>query len=125
MEKKFEKASRMGLTVQTSYGMADMTALWDCELDELNRVAVRLHKEIEEAGSMNFLNKSSVPTKTKLSFEIVKYMIETRLEEVDNRKTAATKKIMREKIALAIDAKKDADLSSMSVEDLEAMMNNV
>ena len=119
----FETASRQKLRFTTAKGLLPTEDLWDLPLlTTLNELAKSLSKQVKEAGEESFIEgKSSANEKLETMFEIVKHIIKVKLAERETLKVAkknATKKAQLDEL---IHNKKNAELASLSIEDLEKM----
>jgi hypothetical protein len=117
----FENASRTKLRIASDRGLLSAEDLWDLSLTELNSIAKKLNAELKSSAEEDFLEETSSEDKvTKLKFEIVLHIINTRKAENSKRKEYAELKAKRDKL-LAIKAKKQDDsLENMSIEELDA-----
>jgi len=123
----FETALRNKYRYTTIRGIITTEQLWDLKLESadgfnLDTVARGINANLKEISEESFVKPSSnsdekVELETKL--EIVKYIIAVKLEE----KTAAARRRERteerRKLLDAIGAKKDAQLTEASLEELE------
>jgi len=130
MENQFIIASRAKLRFETSRGLASAEDLWDLPLTargntpNLDDIAKELHREIKDAeGEISFVTQAA-PRTTELQtmFDIVKFVIDTKLAERAVEKAAEEKRATKQKILGLISAKKDEELASKSPEELEAML---
>lgn len=124
----FEKASRMKLRFETGVvGNLNVEDLWDLPLVNskvsLDLLAKKLNKEIKENEEESFVvERSTANTTLKLKFDIVKHIIKVKLEEKEASEKAVKNKAKKEKIMTIIAAKEDETLTNMSVEDLQALL---
>ena len=84
----FEKAVRQKLRFDTPRGQLTVEDLWTIPVDSpkdvsLNSIAVELHKQIND-NEISFVKKVSTKQElNNLRFEIVKYVIDTRIEGLE------------------------------------------
>lgn len=123
------EAAKRKLRFSTQNGMLSVEDLFDLPLESktkasLNSIAIQLDKAIETSGTKSFIGKSTVSPELTLAFDIVKDVIDFRLEE--NRvKLEANKKAQSNAMLDEIIAKKEQEsLSSMSLEELKALRNS-
>jgi len=115
----FEKASRLKLLFNAGKGLVSTEDLWDLSLKELNAIAKTLNKELKETAEEDFLGeKSKEDTLTKLRFDIVLHILNTKKDEKKNREEAQERKAERERILSIIERKDNESLENMSKEDL-------
>ena len=116
----FEKATRKRLRFETAQGRLDVEAVWRLSLPSLDLLAKDLNSKLKLEQEESFI-KPATTTSNELSlkFDIVKYIIATKLKEDEERKLAGTKAILKSKLLEALANKQDAALNESSVEDLE------
>ena len=127
----FEKASRLKLRIGTPSGVITAEDLWDLPLTSktgqtnLDDIARNLSRQVS-AAEESFVDKPATkdPTLT-LGFEIVKRVIEVRLEERDAAKAAKAKADRKTRILEIMAAKQDDSLKEASMEELEAMLKDL
>lgn len=126
METKFEKASRIKLRFKSDKGSLTVEQLWDLTLEELNSIAIALNKTLKDAKEEDFLKTKSVEdTKTKLAFDIVLYILETKKAEMDKKKEDRDKKAKKEKLLEILDKKREDSLHNLSEEELLKKLNEL
>jgi hypothetical protein len=129
----FEKATKDKVRFQTNKGALSVEDLWDLPLQSakgisLNAMAKEFYKKVKEGAEIDFVEKVKPDPEmiaARLKLDIVKRVIEVRLEERDRVKKAKERRDMRDKL-MAIKAKKqDAHLEDLSLEDLDKMLAEV
>lgn len=122
----FEKASQMKLRFTTNRGDVTTEDLWDIPLTSRNNgfslddLAKSLNAAVKESGEESFVvKKTRVNSLLELRFEIVKHIINVKLEEAEQEKNAAANKLQKEKILAIITDKEDDGLRDMSLKDLK------
>lgn len=119
MEKLFEKATKDKLRFKIASGMASVEDLWDLGLQDLDKLAKALNKELKEAEEESFIKTKSASNKlTETKFELVKYIISVRMEEAEERKVRAAKAAKKAVIMDLIAKKEIQSLEGKSVEEL-------
>lgn len=91
--------------------------LWDLSLEQLDPIAINLNKRLKESQTESFIKTRTKDT-TELKFNIVKHIIDVKLQEQEERIVAAEKKAKRQKILDLMAKKQDAELESKSYEEL-------
>lgn len=129
MEKMFEKATRLKIRYQTQNGILMVEDLWDLPLDSkikanLNSIAIQLNRQIKDSGEESFIGNSKVDPILQLKFDIVKYIIDTKLSEAEDKANALAKKQYNEKILKLIDEKEDEALKGKSAEELKKLLKD-
>ena len=116
----FEQATRKKLRFQTKKGSVSSEDLWDLSLAELNETAKVLNREIKSTEEEDFLEKTSNQnTLTKLKFDVVLHILNTKKEEKESKKNASIKQAEAQKLMEILSRKQDANLESLSEEELK------
>jgi hypothetical protein len=133
----FEQASRLKLRFSTPVGLISVEDLWDLPLTSkvgrahtiighnLDDLARDLSKRVAETEESFVEKPASKDIETNLRFEIVKRVIEVRLEERDKAKAALAKKAKKQKILEILASKEDNAMQDMSEEDLKKMLEEL
>mgnify|MGYP006865053919 CR=1 FL=1 len=127
MEKMFEQASKKQLRFKAPVGFITTEDLWNIPLQsndglDLDSIAKSLNNELKANDDESFvLKQTQANAETELKFEIVKYIIKERLVDIKTKEQTEINRTKRDKINRIIERKKDAELESMSIEDLEAL----
>lgn len=117
----FEQASRdrWRFTGSTN-GVMNVEDLWILKLEDLNKIAQRLNKEIKDSGEESFITKRTTVNKTlEGKFELVKHIIGVKLEEKEKKALAIERAEKRAKLIALIGEKEHTELSNKSIEDLK------
>lgn len=116
-------ASQQKLRFQTNKGSLSTEQLWDLSLEDLDELAVSLETEHKQSGKKSFLVKTSAKDRTtKLRFDIVLDVLNTKVEEMQAAAEAAEIKEHNKKIIQLISEKQDESLKGKSIKQLEAML---
>jgi hypothetical protein len=122
----FEQASRLKLRFDTAVGVISVEDLWDLPLTSnsgranLDELAQELSRSVKNQATESFVEKPpKVSSELQLQFDVVKHIIDVKLEEREAKKTLAERKEKKEKILAAIARKQDEKLTSASMEELE------
>ncbi len=119
----FENASKTKVRFETSKGEVSVEELWDLSLTSLDSIAKVISKELKEASEESFISKkSSANTKLELKMEIIKYVIQGRLKEVEDSKTMAEKRAQVAFFEDLLNKKKTQSLESLSESEIEAKL---
>lgn len=125
----FDKAVRMKLRFATKAGNLSVEDLWDLPLSSttgkvnLDEIAVGLYNELSNKKTMSFVGTTTKETdNTQLKFDVVKFIIDVKLEE--GKKAAAEKELAarKQKIMEIITHKEDERLSSLTLEELRKQL---
>ena len=125
----FEQATRAKIRFSTPVGMLSVEDLWDLPLTStraranLDDVARLLDAELKSTSSVSFVNDvSEVNAKTKLMFDVVIHVINTKIDEAKAAKSAADVREKKQKIMAIIERKQEESLSAASIDDLQQML---
>lgn len=125
----FEQATRAKIRFSTPVGMLSVEDLWDLPLTStraranLDDVARLLDAELKSTSSVSFVNDvSEVNAKTKLAFDVVIHVINTKITEAKAAKSAADVREKKQKIMAIIERKQEESLSAASIDDLQQML---
>lgn len=126
----FEQASRKKIRFSTNKGDITTEDLWDLPLTSttgranLDDIAKSLHQQLQSADNVSFVTKApvSVNAETKLKFDIVLHVIETRRTENSEALAAKDKSEKKQRIAAIIQRRKEEALDTASLDELEKML---
>jgi len=122
----FEKAVRLKVRFLSRRGPLTVEDLWDLPLTELDAIYKQMNVKAKAAKEESLLEvRSDEDRLTDLTISIVKHIVTVRLEEQEQRKTAAANKAKKDKILEILAKKQDASLESMSEEDLKKMVESL
>lgn len=121
----FDKVTRMKLRFESNKGLLSVEQVWDLSLTALNEMAKGLSRQVKaaETDEEDFIGtKSNVDSELQLRFDVVKHIIGVKLKERDDSRDAAERKANNQIILELIQRKKQQELESKSVEELEALL---
>ena len=128
----FEQASRESLRFNTSKGNISADDLWNLPLSSstgkinLDDIARSISAKIKESEVESFVNKSTTAnTLEKLRLDVVKRVIEVKLEENEARKNEKETAARKQALLEALSNKKADSLTKMSEAELEAELKNL
>lgn len=126
MENIFEYATRNKLRFDSSVGGLTVEDLWDLTLTSTRKVATldnvareinrQLKAETEESFVVKTANAKKRLLETKL--EIVKYIIQVKMDEADKAREKASKAAEKQKLLEILEAKETQNLVSMDIDDI-------
>ena len=117
----FIKASRKKIRFATSKGLCTVEDLWDLPLSALDNMAIQLNRKIKAQAEESFISKPKSQLDTT-DFEIVKFVIDTRVAEIDAKTVAAAKAAKKAKLRAILERKQDESLEQLSVEEIERLL---
>ena len=133
----FEIASREDYRFNSVVGLLSVSDLWKLPLTSindhkpnLNGIAININKSLKEFTEESFVeeittSKQKQKQMKEIQLEIVKHIIKTKQEERKLVQEASEKASKKQAIMGLIAQKKNEQLSQASVEELEAMLNNL
>lgn len=125
MEKMFEMATRKKLRFAYK-GMISVEDLWDLSPEQLDAVFKALNAQLKQVTEESLLKvKSSADKELEIKIEIVRYIVNVKLEEASARMQEKERKDQRNKIMEVLAAKKDEALQNKTPEQLQAMLDEL
>jgi len=120
----YKKATRIHLRIQTKVGNLGIEDLWSLPLESLNTIAKGLRRSLKsQEEEEDFLReRSKTDTLTKLKFDIVLDILNTKKEELKIAKEASANKVHNQKILKLIADKQNEELSGKSIDELEKLL---
>ena len=133
---KIEKAVRTKLRFDSPKGLLDVEQLWDLPLIKpstntmakanLDDMIKEVYKELKNDPDISFVTKrSSANEVSQLKFDILKYIIDTKIAERDARADSVQKSEKKQVILAAIAQKENEALLGASVEELRKMADSL
>ena len=122
----FEKATRQKFRFQTKKGNCTVEDLWDLPLKALDVLHRDLNAELREEQEDSLLyakNASSETLRTKI--EIVKHIVNTRLDEQRQKEAEVERKRKKERILQIMEEKQDESLKNKSMDELRQELENL
>lgn len=127
----FEKASRLKLRYPSTKGNLTVEDLWDLPLTSakgpsLDELAIALNKKVKETAEESFvIKKSTANTRLALMFDIVKHIIEVKMDEADAAKKRVAKKQQKDKLLGILAKKEDEELLSKNPDEIRKMLDEL
>lgn len=121
----FEKASRIGLIIESQRGNLTVTDLWHLPLSQLDIIARSVNRRIKDSQEESFISETKVDPVIQLTFDIVKHIIDVKLAENKASIAAKAKNAEILKLKELIANKANEELSKASLEDLQARLMNL
>ena len=125
MEKMFEFAIRN--KVRFPYkGLISVEDLYDLTTRELDSVFKTLNAQVKRSQEESLLTTKSKEDETLLvQIEIVKHIFDTKMTEAEAAQQNKERKEKKQKIMEIMAEKKDKALHDMSIEELQAMLEDL
>ena len=101
-------------------GMISVEDLWDLSLKELDTIFKNLNAQYKAQINEESLltDKTDGATVLEAKIQIIKYIVQTKKDEIADCELQAVRKAQKDKILEIIASKKDQQLQEMSVEEL-------
>ena len=125
MEKMFEFVLKN--KVRFPYkGLVSVEDLFDLSVRELDSIFKTLNAQVKKSQEESLLTTKTKEDETLATqIEIVKYLVKTKLDAAEAEKQNKEVKEKKQKLMEIIAAKKDEALRNASVEELQAMLDNL
>ena len=100
--------------------------LFDLSLTSLDAVAVAIDEQVQKVGRKSFINKRADSTKDiEDALSIVKFVIETKQDEIEAKKTRAEKAARRQFLNGLKDKKAMQEMEGMTLAEIEKELAEV
>lgn len=120
----FIEASRRQLRFNSTKGQIQVEDLWDLPLTSLDAIAVNLDEQIQKAGKKSFLAKRAASTlELDIAFEIVKFILETRVAENEASKLKADKESQKAFLSNLLKEKQMDEIKGLSAAEIQAKID--
>ena len=126
----FEYATRKKLRFASSKGELTVEQLWDVPLrgrDDFNldTIAKGANKALKALSEESFVRTERTPDqyRAEMALEIVKHVIQVRLDEENTAAQRAANKVEREKLLAILAEKQDGKLSELTERELQKRIN--
>lgn len=117
----FEKATRLKLRFPFR-GQCSTEDLWDLGVRQLDEIYKALNGQLKAQQGDSLLDEKSDANETlELQINIVKHIVSVKLAEAEARENAAVRAAKKQKLLAKIEAKQDAALDDMSIEELQGL----
>ena len=116
----YKESSKMKLRFATVKGNLSVEDLWDLSLTALDKMAVAIDEQISKNPKKSFISESTPEDKvSKLKLDILKDIINTKLEEKAKKDSEKQKISERNKLLEILAKKEEASLENLSIEELK------
>ena len=107
-------------------GMVSVEDLWDLSVRDLDSIFKTLNAQVKKSQEESLLiAKTMEDENLAIQIEIVKHIVKTKLDEAETAKHSKELKDKKQKLMEMIAEKKDEALRNASVEELQAMLDNL
>lgn len=120
MDNIFEKAAKQKLRFETSKGLLATEDLFDLSLNSLDTLAKATNKKLKEESEESFITtKTTKNTENELKLELLKYVIEYKINLAERSKARADRRAELEVLETLVREKKVEAVKSMSIDDIQ------
>ena len=121
----FIMASRQKFRFQFK-GVATVEDLWDLSVRDLDSVFKDLNSKMKQANEESLLTtKSKEDSILEAKIEIVKFIVKTKLAELEQKRIRAEQREKKNRIAEILADKQDEELRGKSVDELKQMLDSM
>lgn len=107
-------------------GVATVEDLWDMNVRDLDSVFKSLNSQKKQNDEESLLStKSTEDSVLEAKIEIVKFIVQTKLSEAEQRRIRTEQREKKARIAEILADKQDEELRGKSVEELKKMLDSM
>lgn len=107
-------------------GVISVEDLWDLSVEDLDSIFKSLNSKLKRVKEESLLDtKTRQDEELDMKIEIVKYIVNVKLEERQSRLQAKENKQQKQKILKMIAEKQDESLQNKSIDELKAMIDKL
>lgn len=122
----FAKVTQKGLTFKTVKGTVSVQDLWQMPLTskngfDLDTVSREVLRKVRETQEDSLVSQVKTDTDEGLRLDVLKYIIEFKQGEIQRKEEAKVAESHNSRIDELIQRKKEEQLASMSIEELEKL----
>jgi hypothetical protein len=116
-------AARKQWRFASTKGHLTFEDLWHLKLEDLDKIAVALDEKIQKGGRKSFIAKRTESTAEEQGlFELVSYVIETKMLEIETSKARAAKASQKAFLQDLLQRQRIASLEKLTPEEIEAQL---
>lgn len=126
----FDKATRLKLRFDSPRGLLTTEDLWDLPLTgkvSLDGLAIGLARQLRDSdAAVSFVVPAeAASTELQLRFDVVKHVLDVKVKERDEAKTANDRASKKQQLLEILARKENAELEGKSAEELKNMINSL
>lgn len=132
MNDLFIQAAKTKLRFSSSKGLLSVEDLFDLPLTSTNAtkanlddIAKELYKQLETTQVSFVSKKTNANSAIQLGFDIVKYVIDSKLEENEKVRKESERSSTRQKVMGLIERKADSALEEKSIDELTELLKTL
>ena len=117
----FERASIASLRFSSGRGQITTEDLWNLDLEDLDKIARRVNKELKDSGEESFIEeRPKTDVTNQLRLDILKHVIKSKQTAAAAATTRATNRARREQLEEILLRKEVEALDAKSVDEIKA-----
>lgn len=120
----FAQATKSRLRFKSSNGVLSTEDLWCLTLESLNDIAVVLHTELQ-SKQVSFISTEAVDKTTELKLNVVKYIIQAKLDELESRKQAQEKLAKKQRLLELKHQRESEKFAQLSEEEIDKQLKEL
>jgi len=120
-------AARKKYRFVTNKGQLSAEDLFDLKLDYLDEMAIRMDEDLQKKRKGSFVSgrKERGLSDEQNMFDIVLYVINTKIAEDEARKAKAANSAQKEFLKSLLDKKKMEQLEGLSIDDIQKQLDSI
>ena len=120
----FATATRNKVRFNSVKGLLSTEDLWTLTLEQLDVIAKELNKELKET-EVSFMSSTKTNEILQLKFDVVKFIIDIKLAEKEEKKLKAEKLAKKNQLLELINNKENEKLQSLSLDELKKQLEQL
>ena len=120
----FATATRNKVRFASVKGLLSTEDLWTLTLEQLDVIAKDLNKELKET-EVSFISSTKTNEILQLKFDVVKFIIDVKLAEKEEKKLKAEKLAKKNQLLELINNKENEKLQSLSLDELKKQLEQL
>jgi len=124
MDNLFMQASKMGVTFNFK-GTITVNDLWDLSQKDLDKIYRDLTAEQRAVSGDSLMEERKANTELEVKIEVVKAVFEQKKQDAADNLARAKNKERKERLKELLDKKQDEQFSSLPVEEIQKMIDEL
>ena len=122
----FVEASKFKVRFVSTKGLLSVEDLWDLSLESLDTIAKKVNKDLKDTEEKSFIGKkTSANSLLNLKLEILKYIIQVKLEEKEKSVARVKRDAKLARLQDLYASKADSELEGKSKEEIAKMIEEL
>lgn len=120
----FEQAARARFRFKADNGWVSVEDLWQLQLEKLDTIAIGLQAELNSTGE-SFISDKPKDATLVARFEIVKHIIDTKLEEKRAETVRKSAAAQRQILLAALEKRQQEELDGLSIDAIKKRIEDI